>query len=61
MTGILMRILVLINYPYERGDQYSATIPWFFKYWPGSDVKIDVVDFTRIPLIPDGVVKICSG
>ncbi|TET11794.1 glycosyltransferase [Candidatus Aerophobetes bacterium] len=46
-----MRILVLINYPYERGHQYSATIRWFFKYWPDPDVKIDVVDFSKIPLI----------
>jgi len=46
-----MRILVLVNYRYKPGKDYSATIPWLFKYWPDLDVKIDVVDFTRIPLI----------
>ena len=46
-----MRILVLINYPYERGYQYSATIRWLFKYWPDPDVKVDIVDFSNIPLI----------
>lgn len=46
-----MKILILINYPYERGHQYSASMRWLFKYWPDPAVKIDVVDFTRIPLI----------
>jgi glycosyltransferase involved in cell wall biosynthesis len=46
-----VRILVLINYRYERGHQYSATIQWLFKYWPDPDVEIDLVDFSRIPLI----------
>jgi len=46
-----MRILVLVNYRYRPGKDYSASVPWLFKYWPGPGVKIDVVDFTRIPLI----------
>ena len=46
-----MRILVLVNFPYERGHQYAASIGWFFKYWPTPGAKIDVVDFTKIPLI----------
>ena len=46
-----MKILVLVNFPYERGHQYAASIRWFFKYWPTPGAKIDVVDFTKIPLI----------
>ncbi len=46
-----MRILILVNFPYERGHRCAASIRWFSKYWPTPGVKIDVVDFTKIPLI----------
>jgi len=30
----------------KKGEKY-----WFFKYWPDQDVRVDVIDFCRLPWI----------
>ncbi len=57
-----MKILVLVDWQVRRLEIDSHTISspdklvrkspyWFFKYWPDSQIDLDVIDFCKIPLM----------
>lgn len=58
-----MKILMLVNWEvYNEANQISYYLQspnkfetnkkyWFFKYWPEGNIKVDVIDYSRLPLI----------
>ena len=59
-----MRILMLVNWKvhFLQDDINSIQQPdkfikgqkyWFFRYWPDQNINIDVIDYSRLPLLHD--------
>jgi glycosyltransferase involved in cell wall biosynthesis len=55
-------ILMLVNWDVHRASETDTSLQspnalrngekyWFFKYWPNQSVRVDVLDFCRLPVI----------
>jgi len=58
----MAKVLMLVNWYVHREDNLSQYLQspnilkkdekyWFFKHWPEEDIDIDIIDYSKLPLI----------
>jgi len=58
----MAKVLMLVNWDVHREDNRSENLQapnilkkdqkyWFFKHWPEEDINVDVIDYSKLPLI----------